>query len=40
MPRRGKLTLILARGIGASFVAPDIDPALVRAFVAEKLAQP
>jgi shikimate kinase / 3-dehydroquinate synthase len=38
--RRGKLTLILARGIGASFVAPDIDPALVRAFVAEKLAQP
>jgi 3-dehydroquinate synthase len=36
--RRGKLTLILARGIGASFVAPDADPAEVRAFLAEKLA--
>src|SRR5580704_2714280 len=36
--RRGKLTLILARGIGASFVAPDVDPAEVRAFLAEKLA--
>jgi 3-dehydroquinate synthetase len=38
--RRGKLTLILARGIGASFVAPDADPAEVRAFLAEKLAEP
>src|SRR5262249_47431541 len=28
--RRGKLTFILARGIGASFVAPDVDPAQVR----------
>jgi 3-dehydroquinate synthase len=37
--RRGKLTLILARGIGASFVAPDVDPAEVRAFLAEKLAE-
>jgi 3-dehydroquinate synthase len=37
--RRGKLTLILARGIGASFVAPDADPAEVRAFLAEKLAE-
>ena len=36
--RRGKLTFILARGIGASFVAADIDPAQVRAFLAEKLA--
>ena len=36
--RRGKLTFILARGIGASFVAPDVDPAAVRAFLAEKLA--
>lgn len=36
--RRGKLTLILARGIGASFVAPDADPAEVRAFLVEKLA--
>jgi 3-dehydroquinate synthase len=37
--RRGKLTLILARGIGASFVAPDADPAEVRAFLAEQLAE-
>jgi 3-dehydroquinate synthase len=38
--RRGKLTFILARGIGASFVAADIDPAQVRAFLAEKLEAP
>jgi 3-dehydroquinate synthetase len=38
--RRGKLTFILARGIGASFVAADIDAAQVRAFLAEKLEQP
>jgi 3-dehydroquinate synthetase len=37
--RRGKLTLILARGIGASFIAPDTDPAEVRAFLAEKLTE-
>jgi 3-dehydroquinate synthase len=37
--RRGKLTLILARAIGASFVAPDADPAEVRTFLAEKLAE-
>jgi len=37
--RRGKLTLILARGVGASFVAPDVDPAEVRPFLAEKLAE-
>ena len=36
--KRGKLTLILARGIGQAFVAPDIDGAEVRAFLAEKLA--
>ena len=35
--RRGKLVFILARGIGASFVAADIDAAEVRAFLAEKL---
>ncbi len=35
--RRGKLTFILVRGIGQAFVAPDIDPAEVRAFLAEKL---
>jgi 3-dehydroquinate synthase len=38
--RRGKLNFILARGIGQSFVAPDIDPAQVRAFLAEKLPHP
>jgi 3-dehydroquinate synthase len=36
--RRGRLTFILARGIGKAFVAPDIDAADVRAFLAEKLA--
>jgi 3-dehydroquinate synthase len=35
--RRGKLTFILLRGIGQAFVAPDVDPAEVRAFLAEKL---
>jgi len=38
--RRGKLTFILARGIGASFVATDVDASQVRAFLAEKLAEP
>jgi 3-dehydroquinate synthase len=35
--RRGKLTFILLRGVGRAFVAPDVDPAEVRAFLAEKL---
>jgi 3-dehydroquinate synthase len=37
--KRGNLTLILARGIGSAFVAPDIDQAEVRAFLAEKLSE-
>lgn len=37
--RRGRLTFILARGIGQSFVAPDIDADTVRDFLAEKLVQ-
>jgi 3-dehydroquinate synthase len=37
--RRGKLTFILARGIGRAFVAPDVDPAEVRQFLAEKLSE-
>jgi len=37
--KRGKLSFVLARGIGASFVAPDIDAAEVRAFLVEKLAE-
>ncbi len=38
--KRGELTFILARGIGSSFVASAIDPAEVRAFLVEKLAEP
>jgi 3-dehydroquinate synthase len=37
--RRGRLTFILVRGIGQAFVAPDVDAAEVRAFLADKLAQ-
>jgi 3-dehydroquinate synthase len=37
--KRGRLTFILARGIGASFVAPNVDAAEVRAFLIEKLAE-
>lgn len=36
--KRGKLTFILARGIGAAFVAPDVDPDSVRSFIAEKIS--
>ena len=35
---RGKLTFILAHGIGSSFIAPDVDASEVRAFLIEKLA--
>jgi 3-dehydroquinate synthetase len=38
--QRGRLTFILARGIGQAFVAPDIEAAEVRAFLVEKLAEP
>jgi len=31
--RRGKLTFILVRGIGQSFIAPDVDPGDVREFL-------
>jgi 3-dehydroquinate synthase len=37
--KRGKLTFILARGIGASFIAPDVDATEVRAFLVDKLAE-
>jgi 3-dehydroquinate synthase len=37
--RRGALTFILARGIGAAFIARDVDAAEVRAFLVEKLAE-
>jgi len=35
--RRGKLTFILMRDIGDAYIATDIDPAPLRAFLAEKL---
>jgi len=35
--KRGKLTFILVRGIGQAFVASDVDPAQVRAFLEHKL---
>ncbi len=37
--KRGKLTFILARGIGASFIAQDVDAAEVRAFLIRTLAK-
>jgi 3-dehydroquinate synthase len=37
--RRGRLTFILARGIGESFIAPAVDAAEVHAFIVEKLAE-
>jgi len=37
--KRGKLTFILARGIGAAFVVLDVDAAEVESFLAEKLAK-
>ena len=36
---QGKLTFILARGIGASFIVPDVDATEVRAFLVDKLAE-
>ncbi|VVT29996.1 3-dehydroquinate synthase [Rhizobium sp. EC-SD404] len=36
---RGRLTFILTRGIGQSFIADDVPPAEVLAFLKEKLAQ-
>jgi 3-dehydroquinate synthase len=37
--KRGRLTFILARGIGAAFIAADVEAAEVRAFLSEKLAE-
>jgi len=36
--KRGKLTFILVREVGASFIAPDVDAAEVRAFLEEQLS--
>ena len=38
--KRGRLTFILLRDIGAAYIESDVDPAQVRAFLAEKLAEP
>jgi 3-dehydroquinate synthase len=35
--RHGKLTFVLLRAIGAAYMSNDLDPALVRAFLIEKL---
>ena len=35
---RGRLTFILARGIGQSFVARDVDEASVSAFLTREMA--
>jgi 3-dehydroquinate synthase len=36
--KRGKLTFILVRGVGNAFVENDVDPAEIRAFLAEQLS--
>jgi 3-dehydroquinate synthase len=36
--RRGKLTFILLEAIGRAVIAKDVEPALVRDFLAAKLA--
>jgi 3-dehydroquinate synthase len=37
--KRGRLTFILLRDIGAAYIAADVDAALVRGFLAERLAE-
>lgn len=37
--KRGTLTFVLVRGIGAAFIATAVDPQAVRAFLSEKLAE-
>jgi 3-dehydroquinate synthase len=37
--KRGALTFILVRGIGGAFIEKGVDPAEVRAFLVEKLAE-
>lgn len=37
--KRGKLTFILLRDIGSAYIAPDIDLALLRAFLVEKIGE-
>jgi len=35
--KRGKLTFVLLRDIGSAYISHDVDPALLRAFLARKL---
>jgi 3-dehydroquinate synthetase len=37
--RQGKLTFILVRGIGQSFIARDVSPEAVRSFLANDIAR-
>jgi 3-dehydroquinate synthase len=37
--KRGALTFILTRGIGQSFIANDVDPAMVRDFLSDRLGK-
>ena len=37
--KRGMLTFILVRGIGAAFIETGVDQGEVRAFLSEKLAE-
>jgi 3-dehydroquinate synthetase len=37
--KRGRLTFILAHGIGQAFVADDVDPAEIRTFLDEKISE-
>ncbi|MFX8581951.1 hypothetical protein ABTM27_21070, partial [Acinetobacter baumannii] len=37
--KRGRLTFILTRGIGQSFIADDVPPEAVKAFLADKVAE-
>jgi 3-dehydroquinate synthase len=37
--KRGALTFILVRGIGAAFIEPGVDPREVKSFLSEKLAE-
>jgi 3-dehydroquinate synthase len=38
--KRGRLTFVLLRDIGAAYIAPDVAPALLRAFLFDKLDAP
>jgi 3-dehydroquinate synthase len=37
--KRGKLTFILLQAVGRAVIAPDVEPSLVRDFIARKLAR-